>query len=255
MSNHDLLEFQKIQQAFTQSIRNPNLPLNIENVSSQRLQIYREFVFHNLCEVMENCYPVLRSLYTEKNWEVLIQDYLQQHQAQSPYFHEIGQEFLSYLQSERDLSQDPPFLLELAHYEWCEVQLRKTPNTIAELSFNPAGDLLLQKPLLSPLAWLLQYDFPVQKINRDYQPQQKPAEPTYIIIYRKISGQAIYFYEINAITARFIQLIEESELSALECLDIIASELNLASTESLIPFAREILIELKNQEIILGSQD
>ena len=64
-------------------------------------------------------------------------------------------------------------MLELAHYEWVEMALSIAKE---ELVINNRGfdDLLNKNIRLSPLAWPLAYQYPVQKISPDYLPADAP---------------------------------------------------------------------------------
>ena len=97
---------------------------------------------------------------------------MRRHHSKTPYLFEISEEFLAYLQNERGTTEtDPPFLLELAHYEWVEQAL-----LISDAVLPAENPLLLDDPLsqtiyLSELAWPLAYRFPVHRIGPDYQPR------------------------------------------------------------------------------------
>ena len=80
----------------------------------------------------------------------------------TPLFPEIAREFVDFLQARAGQSDcDPPFLAELAHYEWVELALQISEATVDDLGREPLGDpgsspgqaLLDGVPVLSPLAW------------------------------------------------------------------------------------------------------
>ena len=61
---------------------------------------------------------------TTADWHALVRAFIDQHRCHTPYFLEISQEFVQFLmQDYRPLASDPPFLAELAHYEWVELAL------------------------------------------------------------------------------------------------------------------------------------
>ena len=123
---------------------------------------------------------------------------MRRHHSKTPYLFEISEEFLAYLQNERGATEtDPPFLLELAHYEWVEQAL-----LISEAVLPAENPLLLDDPLsqtiyLSELAWPLAYRFPVHRISPDYQPSCSPVEPTFLLVYRDRDDQ-VKFLEIGS---------------------------------------------------------
>ena len=85
--------------------------------------------------------------------------FIDRHRCHTPYFLEISQEFLKFLmQRDEPVPNDPPFLLELAHYEWVELALDVSEEQLPEAHDEYA--LSSSVPQLSPLAWLLSYQVP-----------------------------------------------------------------------------------------------
>lgn len=118
-------------------------------MEQRRLDIYQRLVYNNIEGFISKGFPVLRSLYRDDDWQQLVRGFIQAHRCSTPYFMEISQEFLQYLLQEYQLRDlDPPFMAELAHYEWVELAL-----DVAEESPPPAvqvDDPLAAVPRLSP---------------------------------------------------------------------------------------------------------
>jgi hypothetical protein len=68
-------------------------------------------------------------------------------------------------------------MLELAHYEWVEMALSIAIDTLPP--FIEPNNLLQQPLKLSPLAWSLAYQYPVQKIAPHFFPHDPPNQTTY----------------------------------------------------------------------------
>ena len=83
------------------------------------------------------------------------------------------------MQDYRLLPSDPPFLAEMAHYEWVELALDVADAVLPEPS--AFEDILAVVPQLSPLAWSLSYGFPVHRIGPAFRPIAA-AEPTYLVV-------------------------------------------------------------------------
>ena len=108
----------KLQREFAAHIRDPSGTPAPGDVEDRRMSVYRELFFNNLRSFLETNFPVLRSLYDDAAWDMLSRDFFRDFRAQTPLFPEIPREFLRYLQDHRqDHESDPPFMLELAHYE------------------------------------------------------------------------------------------------------------------------------------------
>ncbi|MFZ2407721.1 MAG: putative DNA-binding domain-containing protein, partial [Methylobacter sp.] len=111
------VDFKAKQLEFAAYIRDPENNPPPADVKQQRMAMYRELFFNNLDSFLSANFPVLRTLLNDRQWFELGQDFYARHASQSPHFSQIPEEFLDYLQNERDTSADFPFMLELAHYE------------------------------------------------------------------------------------------------------------------------------------------
>ncbi len=92
-----------------------------------------------------------------------------------------------------------------------------------ELPTNQNLDNLLKQHIaLSPLAWPLAYQYPVQKISPAFLPDEAPEQPTFLIVYRN-QDDDVNFIEITPITYRLLELIQENEqLLTEDCLKQVA---------------------------------
>jgi len=123
-------------------------------------------------------------------WAQLVRDFYRHHRCHTPLFLEMSQEFLAHPGDERAPSpSDPPFLLELAQYEWVELALSIDEACVDEVDIDRDGNLLEGVPVLSPLAWPLAYDFPVHRLSPQFQPSRPPAERSFHIACRNRSDK------------------------------------------------------------------
>jgi len=251
-------EFIRVQYEFSAHIRDPETNPCPTDVEQRRMNIYNELFYNNVESFMSNSFPVVKSIYGDEGWHKLIRDYFSRHLAHTPLFPEMPREFLKYLENDRDIQDtDPPFLLELAHYEWVELALGLLDFENDLNSIDPTGDLLENVPVMSSLAWSLSYHFPVHKISPEFQPQQATDQATYIVVYRNINDE-IVFMELNPVTARLLQLIDETNKNnnlktGKELLDIIATEMNHSDSDVVIAGGLQTMQELRTRNIILGT--
>lgn len=254
-------DFQQWQYAFAAHIRDPQHAPRPADVEERRMGVYRELFYNNLDGFLADTLPVLHSLLGATHWQALIRDFMVKHRAHSPYFLDIPREFLSYLEHERGAhTEDPPFLRELAHYEWVELALSVldaavNPDGIAPF-IDQDGDLLSGHPLLSPLAWPLQYRFPVQRIRSDYRPSEPPAEPTHLLVYRD-AEDTVRFLELNPVSARLVGLLaehaDEWTYTGRQALETICRELHHPQPEHVIAHGLDLLRDWRARGIILGT--
>lgn len=243
--------FQTLQYAFAAHLRNPALNPAPAGIEARRLKIYRELFYNNVEGFLRNGFPVLRTLYDEPGWHALARDFYHRHVSHSPRFCDIGREFLKFLQEQRGtVAADPPFLVELAHYEWVEADVLIDDTPLP--AHDPAGDLLEGVPLLSPLARNLAYRYPVHRIGPDYRPAQPPPAPTHLAVVRDREDR-VRFVELTPVTARLIALLQEQPArSGREQLLALAQELRHPEPAVLVRHGRAQLEKLREQAIVLG---
>lgn len=245
--------FKKHQYDFTAHLRDPEHNPAPDGIEDRRIGIYRDLLYNNVEGFIANGFPVLRSIYSDDDWHKLVRDFFARHQCTTPYFLEISQEFLDYLQSEHDpQAEDPQGLLELAHYEWVELALMVADDDVDLIGIDPNGDLYAGHPVLSPLAWPLAYQYPVHRMGPEYLPAAPPDQPTYLVVYRNRNDE-VRFLEINPVTARLINLLQENpEITGELALDQIVQEINHPQPALVFEGGVSALQELQRYGIVLG---
>lgn len=246
-------DFIKKQYEFSAHIRDPQKNPTPADIEDRRMGIYRDLFYKNIEGFISGGFPVLRKFYNDSEWEELIRNFIAHHKSASPYFLEISEEFITFLQQEHQpRSCDPAFMLELAHYEWAELALLVLDEDIDMQGIQANGDMLSGHPVQSPLAWVLSYQWPVHQLSPDFKPQEPPEHATHIIVFRDRKDK-VRFVVINPITARLLQLLREnSDLSGQAALKIISQEMNHPNPQVVEDGGKQALEQLKSQGIILG---
>ncbi len=248
------VDFKAKQQEFSAYIRDPLNSVKPEDVDSQRMEIYRELFFNNIDSFLSSNFPVIRALLNDQQWFELTQDFYSSHACKTPYFSEIPEEFLQYLEHERNNTEDYPFLLELAHYEWVEMILAISQDELTINSENFIANIETQKIALSPLAWPLVYRFPVHQISPDFLPFSAPAEPTFLLVYRGLD-EDVHFIQIPPITFSLLQLLQQQEsMSCDQCLAQIAKQSAHPEPDKIVQSGLQIIKQLAEKNIIQQSR-
>lgn len=241
--------FQDKQRAFAGYIRNPQHNPIPDGVNAERMAIYSDLFFNNIDGFLASCFPVLRTLLDDSQWQLLARDFFATHWCKTPYFSEIAEEFLLYLQNERDTTNDYPFIVELAHYEWVEMAVSIAKE---ELRINtlPLVELADKTISVSPLAWVLAYHYPVHKLSPDYLPQTAPEQATFLIVHRDVNYN-VHFLTITPLTYRLLTIIQENRsIVTTECLKQLASENQYPNPNLIITQGLQVLTELVSRHII-----
>lgn len=251
----ELLDFQRQQLAFTAHIRDPQNAQRPEDIPARRMALYTELFFNNINGQLSSNFPVLRQITSDERWLAMVRDFMVRHRSETPLFTRVGLEFLEYLQQERETEPgDWPFMLELAHYEHVELAVAISTADEGLTDYDPNGDLLVGRPLLSPTAWNLTYQWPVHTIGPDCLPDEPPEQSTHLIVYRDRMDD-VHFLQINAVTQRMLQLLKEHpRMTGLDIVKTIATELAHPDPDKVVTAGLELLEELRNRHVILGTR-
>jgi hypothetical protein len=249
-------DLRSLQAAFAAHLRDPAGQPPPDGVPEARLAVYRTLFFNNIETLLANAFPVLRSLLAEDRWQALVGDFYARHPSRTPLFRQLAEAFVDWLDSGRGtVAGDPPFLAQLAHYEWVELALAtaEDPPPAAQLA-DPDGNLLHAPPVISPLCWVLAYDWPVQRIGPAFQPGAASGVQSFLVVHRDADDE-VRFVEINAVTARLLSLAEEQpQATGIALLEQIADELQHEDVDAVIQAGAEILDSLRERGIVLGSR-
>lgn len=243
-----MLEYQRLQKEFSDHLRNPECNPPPAGVEDRRLAVYRDLIYNNIEGFIASAFPVLREITPDEPWHAMVRDFVHLHQSSSPYFLEISQEFLLYLQNEREpQAGDWPFLLELAHYEWVELALDVA---VEELPAKPPAGTLIESVLeVSPLVWCLSYAYPVHRIGPEFIPETPPSEPTFLLVYRNREDE-VSFMLSNAATVRLLKLLQSGPMTGRQAILQMAEALKSPDPDQLLAYAQTLLAQLYEQDII-----
>ncbi|HET8707519.1 MAG TPA: putative DNA-binding domain-containing protein, partial [Pseudomonadales bacterium] len=176
--------FLHAQNKLAQFIRQPDSVKSDPDWPQGRARVYADLVYNNIEDFLSRFFPVLKEITPLERWQSMVRDFVARHTNKTPYFLELAQEFLDYLEHERQAADDPAFLLELAHYEWVELALDVAEGDFPNHGDKVEGDWLETVFSVSPLACSLAYQFPVHRICTDYLPTAPPEQPTFLLVYR-----------------------------------------------------------------------
>jgi hypothetical protein len=253
----DSQAFKDKQYAFAAHIRDPENVAAPDGIEPRRMAIYRKLFFNNLYNLLGTFFPVLRKIHSDDHWRRFVRGFMQHHQAQTPYFLQLPEEFLGYLQNEFESSEDDfPFLLELAHYEYAELALSVSEDETDLSGVDPNGDLLANVPVKSALAWSYAYHYAVHRISPGSLPTGPEDHPVYLALYRSSDGD-VGFLELNAITAALLDAIEfnEDRLSGEQLLRALADKIDYPDAAALVAHGADVLLEMRQLEILSGTRD
>ena len=232
----------QLQNAFSHAARG-HTETQSSAFDKRRLSIYQELLLNNLSEVISPCFPVLLSILPDNTWWSLLKDFLKHYRVTTPVFHELPFFMVEYLKSHP--VADYPFAYELAHYEWIELEvelseLQKTQEATGAVS------LLEQAWQLSNTARLLEYNYEVDKISPDYQPQKEVK--TYLVVYQ-MEGE-VEFLKLNELSFQLLSMMLHEVMSAREIIRLLCEMYSQLNESELVSASIPLITQLYDEKII-----
>jgi hypothetical protein len=153
----------------------------------------------------------------------------------------------------------PKFIIELMHFEWMELILETEKPVLSRQIIPVKSDQLTDIPVLNPVFYLLHYHYPVQNITAsdphwNSWSTRLVSYPREAIILAGLGDgdDKVHFIELNAVTARLIELMQEGLYSGEQALLELAAEMHYKDHKSILPSGIKILQQLEQQQIIIG---
>lgn len=235
---------------------------NASGSERRRLNVYQELFFNNIEGFCSNGFPVLKSVLPESVWLAWIRSFLIHSECHSPFFVDIAEEFLSFLNetlnsalaegkpefwrallptydvledNTRSLLQTVnlkkyPWLLELAHYEWVELfvstQEPESSYRLKDLREFCKGETKLK---LSASALPLAYQYPVQTIRVGHVENIK-NQLTPLLVYQswRYEGNEVHqgetqFVLVDVVSVHLLHFLQSQSASYTEMLSFLQS--------------------------------
>lgn len=247
-------DFRAVQRAFTAHLRQPQRAPAPADVEPRRVALYRDLLYRNVEGTMANAFPVLRRLLDDTAWHALVGEYFAEHRARTPLFPRMPLEFLRFLESRGPRAGEPPFVHELAHWEWLEAEVLFDPRELDLAGLDPEPDFLHRAVVLNPLLRTRAYRFPVHRLRPEFQPAEPAAAPVCLAICRR-RDDGVSFMEMNAVSARLLDLVTLApQRPAAEHYGVIAAELAHPAPERLAVAAAALLADFHARELVLGTR-
>ncbi|MBD9367594.1 putative DNA-binding domain-containing protein [Xanthomonas sp. XNM01] len=238
------------QRAFAAHLRDPDAHPAPPGVEARRMALYRRLFLNNIIGLLSGNFPVIRTVLGEPGWNALVAAFYARHRSRTPLFPELPREFIRYLEERDAAAGDPPWLAELAHYEWIELAVQiddaPLPAHVAD------GDLLEGVPLVSPYVRALAYQWPVHRIGPQHRPTRPPPEPTLLLVRRDQDGRA-RFAALSPLAYRLLERLAGADLSGRAQLEALAAEAGVAADAAFIAQGLALLRRMHAEGTLLGT--
>lgn len=242
-----------IQTRFTRCLRDPIARPIPTDLPAERMQIYQDLVFRNLENLLSGTFPVVKNITEPHSWETLVRGFIRDYRATTPHFPLLPQEFLSYLQNlyqnDDSIFDHYPFIWELAHYEWVEldVQIAATAE-LPQITAATQADNALE---LNATAHILAYEWPVHQIGPELLPSQRPEAPTFLAAFQNAAADC-EFMSLTPLAALLLENIaRHGTCSLADHVAILAQQHDALSPQSLFDDAVQLVDLMRAKGLVL----
>lgn len=197
---------------------------SIRKFSRARLYLYEELLFANVESTLNALYPFCRRHFQTQPWYELVERYRRTCPNRSYQLYRAAETFPAFLQANESIRREIPYLVELARYEWLEVELLNAPEPQypeglqAIFPMRPE-DLQNQVPYLNPVSRLVQFHYPLTDLLAEFNaPGQEglitpsalkaEAQPVDLLLYRDLQTLQVRFFKLNPLTTRLLNLAQ-----------------------------------------------
>ncbi len=179
----------------------------MEGVRQDRLHHYRRLVRNVFEDTLQKAFPITYQVLDVQQWKTLIDRFMAEHRAQTPYVWKMPFEFYQFVVTNDFASTwNRPYLDDLLYFEWIEIEVFTMPD--AEVfEVRSEGDFLKEVVVINPEFRLIQLEFPVFKM---------PAEETlehrgqyFLLAFRHRPSGVVKFVELNPLLAFVFQSMAE----------------------------------------------
>lgn len=246
--------FIRAQRAFARHVRDPEHVPAPAGLPEARLAVYRYAVYHNIERFMADNFPRIKGVMPPDRWQALVRDYLVRHPATTPVFARLPAEFLAYLEHARSDPEDPPFLHELAHFDWLENFVGTDEREIVLDGIDRDGDLLTGTIIVNPIHIVQTYRYPVHAISADFTPADPPARATHLVAFRDCADH-YGVIDLNAVSRQlFLAVRDTPARNARQILADMARQLGQSNVSAVVQGGLDILTRMRRQGLILGTR-
>lgn len=233
-----------LQLAWARHLRDPSHPPP-QDVAPQRMALYRSLCVGAVENLLAGSFPRLRRALQAPGWQALVARFYARHRCETPLFPQVGGELVDYL-SRADASDLPAWAAELAHFEWTQQAL-----LLAATAAPAAGSVAMSAdsvPMLSPLARICGYRWPVDAAEAGLSGRDPPEAPTLLIVQRGADHE-LRTLRVTAFGYRLLLAVSAQPLSSRDHLRALAEEAG-EPADGLIEHGLAVLAQLQALGIV-----
>ena len=183
--------------------------------------LYAGLLSHGYHEVMDSVYPGCAKLIGDE-WSTVVDHYLNEYPPSHYNLNQLAKRFCEYLvQFGGKFTDEFPFLIELADYEWLELELMEFDGAVEKLTYQALTDVKQFEnygPQINNVLTIRKYKYSIPQIVDCLLDDEKSVayvkeKPTTVAVYRDPETLYSRFVELEATSAELLALVQEKATS------------------------------------------
>jgi hypothetical protein len=237
---------------------NPEL---LSEIDKDGVKLYAGLLNYGHQDVMLSIYPGCAKLIGEK-WEDVVDNYLEKYPPEHFNLNRTARRFPQYLEKygERYLKRFP-YIAELADYEWIELELMESDQSIEVSEFMP---LTLPEhfeqlaPVVNQVLLLREYKYPITSVVDHLEddcclPRDVEPKNTFVAVYRDPETNFCRFLEVGESAARIIKTAQDGRVCYRDLLGLAVSMSAAGDPQQAVVEFLELVEKLQSVSLFVGS--
>ncbi|MBS1953091.1 MAG: putative DNA-binding domain-containing protein [Cyanobacteria bacterium SZAS-4] len=230
------------------------------NIDKSGVELYATLLEYGQQDLMASIYPYCAKI-LKKKWEPTVREYFLAYPPNHYNLNRAAQRFPTYLKSEGShFLKKYPFLVELADYEWLEMELLEVDDEV-----KPQPNLVLSKPdhfiqfapLLNPVLLLRQYEYPISEIVEKLDGKKsisgiKPRSSR-VAIYRHPLTNHCKYLDVGEIAFEVIQASIDVPHSYSDLISLAVSRSTNSDPQKTVVEFLDLVEKLQEIQVFIGS--
>ena len=241
-------DFRQYQFALARHLRDPLGVPAPEGVSVAEALACTQEMAANLNELLMPAFAITRAVLGEDLWQHTLRLFLHDAPTHSPWATAVQEAYVKFLGHNTLVQHLPPWLEDLAHYEWLQCAVAAADVTWP--AHDPHGDLRTGVVVLNPSHVEVMYDWPVQRINLTHKPFE--MQPTYLSIVRDMRDK-VRVVESSRFRRHLVDMLRQGQTGA-QAFTALAQWLEHPDVDTFIQEGMPVLKQLQREGVVLGTR-
>ena len=220
----------------------------IQKVNTQTVHHYRRLVRNNIDTSISTVFPLTKNLLTEKEWDEMIDCFIQRHDFKTPQIWKMPAELINFLSvSKYALLTKYPFLTELLQFEWLELEVYMMEDQ-ATPEYTPYGDVHFNDLILNPEIRLASFTYPVHLKNAK-EITDKDKNQYFVSVHRHPDTGHVHFTNLSLPHAQLLYNLSNGPVKYSNIVQLFTAYLPENQVEEVI---NDFLVQVLRTKLILG---